>query len=95
MPLCAICRYLAVPPSDGTGTVGLLTSAPTIVQEAIDNLGVSSENEQHIVVYACPEHVVEVYRGRIAGVRMAWRLDAEPALTRLPQNPAATSASPA
>jgi hypothetical protein len=95
MPLCAICQHLAVPPSDAAGTVGLLTSAPTLVREAIDNLGMSSENEQHIVVYACPEHVVDVYRGRVAGVRMAWRLDAEPASTRLPQSPAATSASPA
>jgi hypothetical protein len=95
MPVCAICQHLGVPPRDGTGTVGLLTSAPTIVQEAIDNLGESSDNEQHIVVYACPEHVVDVYRGRIAGVRMAWRLDAGPAPTRLPQSPAATSASPA
>ena len=30
----------------------------------------------------CPEHVVDVYRGRIDGVSMAWRIVAAPVAVR-------------
>jgi len=30
----------------------------------------------------CPEHVVDVYRGRIDGVTMAWRIVAAPVAVR-------------
>lgn len=91
MPVCAICEHLALPPQTATGTVGLLTAFKSIDRAAIDHLGWNGD-EQHVVVHACPEHVVDVYRGRIEGIRMAWRLATEPAAVRR-QSPAATSAS--
>jgi len=89
LPDCAICEHLSMPPRHATGTVGLLTGKAVIVAAAVDRLGTSGA-EQHIMVAACPEHVVDVYRGRIEGVKMAWRLSEEP-LT--PRSPATASAS--
>lgn len=94
---CALCLHLEEPPRSTSGTVGLLTAIPTIVNEALDRLAEIGD-EFHVVVHACPEHVVDVYRGRVPGVRMAWRLadqDAkEPLATApVPQNPVAASSS--
>jgi hypothetical protein len=95
LPICAICSYLLETPRSATGTVGLLTAVPSLVNAAVDRF-VMAGPEQHVVVNACPEHVVDVYRGRIDGVKMAWRLAGEDETPTLPRrNPAATSASPA
>jgi hypothetical protein len=97
MSFCAICIHLEVPPRPATGTVGLLTSAPVLLDLQLDCVGEIGE-ESHIIVHACPEHVVDVYRGRVEGVRMAWRL-AEPTGTdgplTFPQNRATASSYPA
>jgi hypothetical protein len=93
MSVCAICEYLSQPPQTAAGTVGLLTNAKVLVDAALDRHG-GSGLEQHVVVPACPEHVVDVYRGRIPGIQMAWRLG-ESNASPLRQNPAAASASPA
>ncbi len=89
MTPCAICQHLALPPRNATGTVGLLTAEPALIEAAVDTLGIGA-SERHIVVHACPEHVVDVYRGRIPGVIMAWKL-VGPGPDR--QSPAAASAS--
>lgn len=91
MPVCAICEHLALPPQRATGSVGVLTAFASLDRAAIDHLGWDGD-EQHVVVHACPEHVVDVYRGRIDGMRMAWRLPIEPAAGRR-QSPATASAS--
>lgn len=91
MTVCAICEHLALPPQAATGTVGLLTAATDMHRRAIDRLGWAG-TEQHIVVPACPEHVVDVYRGRIPGMRMAWRLATEP-VPGSHRDPVAASAS--
>jgi hypothetical protein len=93
MSVCAICEYLSEPPRPAAGTVGLLTDAAALLDAALDRHG-GSGMEHHVVVPACPEHVVDVYRGRIPGIRMAWRLGESAASPRR-QNPAAKSASPA
>lgn len=93
MQTCAICQFLSEPPRTAAGSVGLLTDSQVILDAALDRLG-GTGRDQHVVVPACPEHVVDVYRGRIEGLRMAWRLG-EASATPLRQNPAATSASPA
>jgi predicted secreted protein len=97
MSFCALCLHLEVPPRQATGTVGLLTSAPALLDAALDRLA-EIAGESHVIVHACPEHVVDVYRGRIEGVRMAWRL-AEATGTERPtralQSRATTSSSPA
>lgn len=81
MPACAICEHLALPPRNATGSVGLLTRFATLIDASVDQLGHDGD-DQHVIVHACPEHVVDVYRGRVDGVRMAWRLPPEPTLTR-------------
>ena len=91
MPVCAICEHLALLPQHATGTVGLLTDLPTLDRLAVDHLGWEGD-QQHVLVHACPEHVVDVYRGRIEGMRMAWRLTTGPG-AGLRQSPATTSAS--
>lgn len=72
MANCAICLHLNETPRLTAGTVGLLTAAPTIVEAALDRIS-EIGSESHVLVHACPEHVVDVYRGRVDGVRMAWR----------------------
>lgn len=82
MSFCALCIYLEVPLRQAAGTVGLLTSAPVLLGLKLDDLG-ENAGESHIIVHACPEHVVDVYRGRVDRVRMAWRL-ADPTGTEGP-----------
>ncbi len=82
MSFCALCMHLEVPLRPATGTVGLLTAVPVLLELANERFAEIGD-ETHVVVYACPEHVVDVYRGRIPGVRMAWRL-AEPTGTEGP-----------
>ena len=75
MPVCAICAFLAHAPTPARGTVGVMTREPAILPAALDRFGVDDTGHHHVVVDACPEHVVDVYRERIDGVRMAWRLE--------------------
>lgn len=93
MSACAICEYLSEPARTATGSLGLLTDAQALLDAALDRLG-GTGADQHVVVPACPEHVADVYRGRIRGVRMAWRLG-ESNPNPLRPNPAGASASPA
>ena len=82
MSSCALCMHLEVPPRPATGTVGLLTAVARPLDLGDERFAESGEDTQD-VVHACPEHVVDVYRGRLPGVRMAWRL-AEPTGTEGP-----------
>jgi|GEM_PF-2288144 len=91
MPLCAICQHVQTSPREATGTVGLLTNEAAVIATAVEQLGRQGE-DHHVMVHACPEHVVDVYRGRVPGVRMAWRL-ADELTTPSRRNPVATSAS--
>ncbi len=93
---CAICLHLNESPRLTAGTVGLLTASERILGVALDRIGDIGQ-ESHVIVHACPEHVVDIYRGRVDGVRMAWRLTESPddrtTLNRR-QSHAATSSSP-
>ncbi|MCC7362961.1 MAG: hypothetical protein IT303_01195 [Dehalococcoidia bacterium] len=74
---CAICRFLGMEPRYTTNVVGLRTR----IEELHSHPGRTSLEGfdiEHVMLPACPEHVVEVYRGRVDGVAMAWRLP-EPA----------------
>lgn len=91
MPHCAICQHLSTTPRIATGTVGLLTAVPSLLNAAVDRY-VAAGPEQHVVVNACPEHVVDVYRGRIEGVKMAWRLTTDDTASAARPAPVAASA---
>jgi len=83
MRSCAICHYLRLDPRPPSGEIGLWTSVPAIVARATEVLAAAPSGEQHVMVAACGEHVVEIYRERIPGLRMAWRIRVEPAAPAL------------
>lgn len=70
---CAICRHLGLPPRVTESVIGIRTEIPDVVNLACSRLGVG-----HVMLPACPEHVVKVYRGELAGVEMAWQVVAPP-----------------
>jgi hypothetical protein len=70
---CAICHYMSLEPRAASGVVGLNTAIPELVSSAFERLDRGGA-EAHIMLGVCPEHVVDIYRERIDGVRMAWRL---------------------
>ena len=73
MRSCAVCLSLNLPPGLASGHVGLWTSRPELIACA-GGASPGPDGEQHVLVPVCPEHVVDIYRGRIGGMRMAWRL---------------------
>jgi hypothetical protein len=70
---CAICLYMSCDPKSASGAVGLNTAIPELVSGALERLDPGGA-EAHIMLAVCPEHVVDIYRERVDGVRMAWRL---------------------
>jgi hypothetical protein len=70
---CAICQLSGQPGAPVTNPIGLLTSRAEILSAATHRFG-TIEGEEHALVPVCPEHVVDIYRGRLPGIRMAWRL---------------------
>lgn len=71
---CVVCQLLGEAPMPGTSLVSLDTSVPGLVAR-----GGAPDDRGAIIAGLCPEHVVDVYRERIEGVRMAWRILAAPA----------------
>lgn len=73
---CAVCLYLCLEPRGSSGTVGVNTALAGLVELAVQRLDSGADTVAHILVAVCPEHVVDIYRGRVDGVSMAWRLAA-------------------
>jgi hypothetical protein len=71
---CAVCIYLCLDPRGASGTVGVNTSIAELVESAVQRLDGSGNEVAHVLVAVCPEHVVDIYRDRLDGVSMAWRL---------------------
>lgn len=71
---CAVCRYLGFEPRMTSSTVGVNTAIRPLLAEALDRLSEGEQGQAHVVLPVCPEHVVDIYRDRLAGVSMAWRL---------------------
>lgn len=71
---CAICRYLGTEPRMTTSSLGILTSIDALVEGCLNRLDDGSGSQAHLFLPVCPEHVVDIYRGRITGVAMAWRM---------------------
>jgi len=70
---CAICQNLRKPPSPTKTVLGLRTALPELLARAITDFGTRG-GLCHVLLPVCPEHAVDVYRGRVAGVEMAWRM---------------------
>ncbi|MGH2608260.1 MAG: hypothetical protein ACRDHF_04155 [Tepidiformaceae bacterium] len=75
---CALCDVLGERPRQTANTIGLSTARPEIIAHARERFDTDHSDAVHVVVAVCPEHVVEVYRGRVAGVSMAWRIASIP-----------------
>lgn len=71
---CTICRYLGTEPRMTTSSLGILTSIDALVEGCLNRFDDGSGPQAHLFVAVCPEHVVDIYRDRIAGVTMAWRM---------------------
>ncbi len=53
--------------------IGLLTNRPDLIAAASRRFD-DIDGEAHVLLPVCPEHVVDIYRGRVPSVRMAWRI---------------------
>jgi len=65
---CAICRHTGRAPRSTMNVVVVATALPDLLEGRVGGQG--SERQGEVAIAACPEHVVEVYRGRVEGVRM-------------------------
>lgn len=74
---CAICAHLGLTPQVTTSFVTLKTAIPALLHAAAADHP-RLDQEDPIVVPSCPEHAVDLYRGRIPGMDMAWRVLSAP-----------------
>lgn len=79
MQSCGVCLSLNLEPRLSSGSIGVWTSNQSLIERSSQQLGAAADGEQHVVVAVCPEHVAEIYRGRIPGMTMAWKLSPTPA----------------
>lgn len=70
---CAGCEVLGQDPRATQNTIAVHTVLPGLTARAQEQLAAEGA-ERHVIVHICPEHVVDVYRDRVAGVQMAWRM---------------------
>ena len=71
---CAICRHVGEEPSMTRTVLGLRTAHSALLDAAITEYDDGEDGLRHVLLPVCPEHAVDVYRGRVAGVEVAWRL---------------------
>ncbi|MGH2632097.1 MAG: hypothetical protein ACRDG3_01695 [Tepidiformaceae bacterium] len=55
-------------------TVGLNTAIDPLLDAALERFSEGQHGQSHIALAVCPEHVVDIYRERLPGVSMAWKL---------------------
>ena len=70
---CAVCQHLGEAPNPTKTVLGLRTALPELLERAVSDFGAEG-GLHHVLLPVCPEHAVDVYRGRVAGVEMAWRM---------------------
>jgi hypothetical protein len=71
---CAICEHLGDEPRQTDSVVGVLTELPFLIRRASARLDTGAGGMAHVLLPTCPAHAVELYRGRVPGASMAWRL---------------------
>lgn len=74
---CAVCLYLGIEPETSTSPVTIRTGVRALVMAGRRE---RTAGGPVVVLDVCPAHAVDIYRGRIAGVQMAWRVIAGPAV---------------
>lgn len=74
MQVCEVCRYLRLEPQNASGAIGLKTAIQPLVDAALERFATRKGSAAHVMLAVCPDHVVDIYRGRVDGVAMAWRL---------------------
>lgn len=50
-----------------------MTSVECLLACATRQLDDRPQGETHVMAHVCSQHVVEIYRGRVPGVAMAWK----------------------
>ena len=78
MQSCGVCLSLNLEPLPSSGSISVWTSSQALIERSSEQLGAAPDGAQHVVVAVCPEHVAEIYRGRIPGMTMAWKLSPAP-----------------
>lgn len=73
---CVICHNMGGEGGGSINLVGIETSNENVVAGAARRLGSVGESRAHVLARVCSQHVVEIYRGRVPGVTMAWRATA-------------------
>ena len=71
---CAICRHLGTELSRTGNVLGLKTEHMELLPHALTRYDLDDLDRAHILLPVCPEHAVDVYRGRVPGVEMAWQV---------------------
>jgi len=71
---CSLCEHLALDPRPAENAIGVRTSSASVIDRAHDRFARSADGRTHILMPVCAEHAADVFRGRIAGFEMAWRL---------------------
>ena len=71
---CVICRHFNQADGGRTSLIGLTGNVDFLLDGAQTRLDDGAQDLPHVLAHVCPEHVVAVYRGRVPGVAMAWRV---------------------
>lgn len=64
---CAVCRHESADRPESGHLLCLATALEHLVSQAVGREGTG------ILVSVCPAHAVDIYRGRLPGVAMAWQ----------------------
>ncbi|MCL4230288.1 MAG: hypothetical protein KJ053_01780 [Dehalococcoidia bacterium] len=70
---CVICRHIGGEGGGAVNLIGLETDHEGVVAGATRRLGPVGSGRAHVLAHVCSQHVVEIYRGRVPEVAMAWR----------------------
>jgi hypothetical protein len=71
-----VCRYLGLEPRATNNSLGLRTAIEEIVRSSTARFDDGPDGQAHVLVPVCSEHVVDIYRGRVLGMSMAWQMAA-------------------
>lgn len=71
---CVICHHFSPDGGGAINLIGLATSVEGIIAGSSRRIDSERHGAAHVMAHVCSQHVVEIYRGRVPGVAMAWRV---------------------